>query len=119
MSLEKYIDRWTEIGRANPWISQAYDPPFSRRSFCECPTLDDLREKLAQDNWCLGAAFVLGDLCFINQVDGGDEWLVIKQDVPFESISCAHIIRRDSGTFDELVRRIRVATLEQCRNLEY
>jgi len=119
MSLEKYIDKWLEIGRKNPWISQAYDPPFSERSFYECSSLEELKSKFVHCNWCCGAAFVLGDLCFISQGEGIDEWLTIKQDTSFDSISCAHIIERNSDFFDRMIARIQALTQEQCAKWEY
>ena len=67
--------RWLEIGLRNPWIREACDPPFTRKSFHRCATREELRERIWHGNWCLGQAFYLGDLCFIQQVDGGDEWL--------------------------------------------
>ena len=91
------VATWLAIGEANRWIRRACDPPFTRKCFVECADAVELAERLAHGNWCLGQAFFLGDLCFIQQVGGGDEWLVIKQNVAFESASCAHMIT--SGSF--------------------
>ena len=52
----------------------------------------DLKGYLEHGNWCLGSAFYLGDVCFIEQVAGAGEWLVIKQNVAFESASCGVMI---------------------------
>lgn len=79
---------WVEVGRENPWIRQADDPEFDWDSFGKEESVSSLVERLLHGNWCLGQAFFIGDLCFINQVDGGDEWLVIKGSVPFESFTC-------------------------------
>ena len=111
------VATWLAIGEANRWIRRACDPPFTRASFVACADAAELVARLAHGNWCLGQAFLLGDLCFIQQVGGGDEWLVIKQNVAFESASCAHMIA--GGTFDVFLSRIGGATLEACASLGY
>ena len=111
------VATWLAIGEANRWIRRACDPPCTRASFVECGYVAELATRLAHGNWCLGQAFFLGDLCFIQQVGGGDEWLVIKENIAFESASCGHMIA--SGTFDDFLSRIGAATLEACASLAY
>jgi hypothetical protein len=111
------VATWLAIGEANRWIRRACDPPCTRASFVECGYVAELATRLAHGNWCLGQAFFLGDLCFIQQVGGGDEWLVIKENVAFESASCGHMIA--SGSFDDFLSRIGAATLEACASLAY
>jgi hypothetical protein len=57
----------------------------------------------------------------VNQVNGGDEWWTLKIDcdsfVPFESITFRLVIER--GEFRSYIQRLRNATVEQCRKLEY
>jgi hypothetical protein len=74
------IENWIALGRANPWIRRAWDPPLTRRSFTRCADDAVPEARLEHGNWCLGSAFYLGDLCFIEQTDGAGEWLV---DQPF------------------------------------
>lgn len=110
------------IGRQNPWIREANDPPFTELSFHVCEDEDELVERLLHGNWCLGQAFVLGDLCFINQVDGGDEWLTIKGNTAFESITMqTHSETRGAAEarLRNILRRINAASEEQCKKLEY
>jgi hypothetical protein len=76
---------------------------------------DTLEARFAHGNWSLGNAFYLGNLCFIQQVDGGDEWLGIKENVAFESASCAAMIA--AGTFRDFLSDVQGATLEQCASL--
>jgi hypothetical protein len=114
-----WIPVWLTIGRENPWVVEAEDPPFNERSFHECKTVDELIEKFDHGNWCLGQAFYLGDTCFINQVDGGDEWLVIKQDCAFESFTARLMVHDSLYPFKRLIEDIQNATLDQCRKLEY
>lgn len=116
----RYLSKWLDIGKKNPWIREACDPPFNTRSFHQCKDDAELLTKFEHGNWCLGQAFHLGDLCFIQQVDGGDEWLTIKQDVPFESISFGKIIARGGFEAAQVVLdRIHAATVEKCRSLDY
>jgi hypothetical protein len=108
---------WLNIGNRNPWIREADDPPFNEESFCECATIEGLKERLLVGNWCLGQAFYLGRLCFINQVDGGDEWLTIRDDLPFESLTAVLMIQ--DGSFDRFLADVNAATDEQLRSLTY
>ena len=110
------LDRWLEIGRRNSWIRLVHDPPFSEKSFHCCRDKDELKDKL-QQTWCLGQAFYLGNLCFINQDEGGGEWLVIRGELPFETVS--HWAFLDEGFFEDWLIRVLVATDEQLRSLDY
>jgi hypothetical protein len=117
---KRLILKWIECGKANPWIREASDPPFNTQSFHECQTDEELLDKFAHGNWCLGQAFHVGNLCFIQQVDGGDEWLTIKDGTPFESISFGAILRRQGREeAQKILDGIRAATIEQCKKLEY
>lgn len=111
---------WLAIGQRNHWISRASDPHFTSASFYECASDEELLDKFDHGNWSLGQAFHIGDLCFIQQDNGGDEWLTIKGGLAFESISFGSIIgSKGRGEAQSLLDRIRKATLEQCRKLEY
>lgn len=114
-----WIPTWLKIGRANEWIAEAWDPPFNTKSFYECKDDAELLDKLSHGNWSLGQAFHLGDLCFIQQIDGGDEYLTIKRDTPFESISFGRIINRSREEGQELLNRLKAAPIEKCRSLDY
>jgi hypothetical protein len=114
-----WIPAWLKIGKRNAFVRRANDPPFNAQSFQACAHDDELLDKFAQGNWRLGQAFYRGDLCFIQQQDGGDKWLAIKQDTPFESISFGRIIRdhgRDAA--HTLLGRLRTVSVERFRELE-
>lgn len=116
------VQTWLEIGRRNVWISQAIDPPFTELSFRICRDFRDLADRLLSGNWSLGTAFALENICFINKINGGDEWLTIRGAVPFESITMQTFreSREAAETrLAETIGRIRRATDEQLRNLEY
>jgi hypothetical protein len=115
--IDELISIWERIGKKNIWIREAYDPPFDRTMLKKCDSIVDLQAQLAFDNWCLGQGFFYENLCFINQVASGDEWLTIRNDLPFESFTFAKIIRR--GKFPELIERLFKATDDQLRNLTY
>lgn len=86
---------WLKIGKSNIWIKEAEDPAFTLESFHVCADRAEFFTKFEHGNWCLGQAWVLGELAFINQVEGGDEYLVIRRGVKFESLSVAHVLRGD------------------------
>jgi len=78
--------------------------------------------RILHGNWGLGQAYILGDICFINQVNGGDEWLTIKGKTAFESITMqTHQETREEAEtrLRQIIPRIQAATEEQCRLLEY
>lgn len=113
---QKLIEKWLKIGNHNPWIRDAYDPPFTKESFCRCKTLEELYTKISKGNWCLAQAFHLGNIAFINQVDGGDEWLVIRNALPFESITVRYF---DFDKFANFYDRIIKATDKKLTEWEY
>jgi len=116
------LSAWVDIGRRNPWISNAFDPPFSELMIEFCADTRALVERILEGNWCVGQGFALGDLCFLNQVDGGGEWLTIKGDLAFESITMpCHSAGEgvQEGEAFKMIHALQVATLEQCRRLEW
>lgn len=110
-------EAWFRAGQTNRWIRAANDPPFTRDSFVGCYSIEELAERLAAGMWCVGTAFYYRDLCLIQQVDGGDEWLTIRHRVPFESLTVGPLI--EAGRFTELVRRFLAASKEECEGLGY
>ncbi|MEU9685379.1 DUF3846 domain-containing protein [Amycolatopsis japonica] len=110
-------ESWYQLGLSDPWISQAGDPPFTRGSFVGCYSVEELEQRLRFTNWSLGTAFYYRDLCFIQQVDGGDEWLTIRHGIAFESMTLMPFI--EQGEFAPLVRRLLAASKEQCEMLTY
>jgi hypothetical protein len=62
----------------------------------EVSGIDELIEAFRHGNWSKRTGFVLGNLAFIEQVSGGNEWLAVKrkdgQWKPFDSISFYHML---------------------------
>ena len=128
---QKFIDMCYDIGMKNGWCSGSFamqdgdfiteEDRLNRNSFKIYTDLEELKETLSRNNWCLGASCVYNDLCFMNQVDGGGEWLTIKrfgdEAIAFESMSTALII--EDGKFEEMIKRLEAATKEQCKTLTY
>lgn len=116
----KWLPDWLGFGARNPWIRDARDPPFNEDSFMEVSSREGLFRKLEHGNWCLGNAFYLGDICFIQQVDGGDEWLTMRRDVCFESASLQYMLRSKGKDYlNAWLDRVESATDDQLRRLEY
>ena len=114
---ESWLDTWEKIGKQNHWIRKAYDPPFTKKMLEKCDSMEALQERLSRRCWCLGQGFYYQNLCFINQMEGGDEWLTIKDDYAFESITFADFIKR--GVFPVLIERLLRASKEDCIKLKY
>jgi hypothetical protein len=94
LNQEQILDTWAAIGLANGWINEACDPAFSKLMLKKCENLEQLEYFFRQGNWCLGQGFYYRNLCFINQLNGGDEWLTIKDDYDFESVTFGCMIER-------------------------
>ena len=116
---EDLRETWLAIGNKNPWIANAFDPEFDLDSFCECKTIDELIERFKHGNWSVGSAFYYKNMCFIQQVNGGDEYLTIRGNIVFESWSCEYAVRRDETYFRRELRKMLAATDEQLRTLTY
>ncbi|HEY8661252.1 MAG TPA: hypothetical protein VIL78_19620 [Hanamia sp.] len=114
---EQLLDKWQEIGEKNRWIREAYDPAFSRAMLEKCESLTQLHDRLKHIGWCLGQGFYYRNLCFINQRDGGDEWLTIKDDYAFESITFEDIIGH--GHFYDFLEKLLQADKIACKTLNY
>lgn len=113
----------------NGWLKRGgydwQDDPYMEEypyEFDRCFSMQDLQDFFKQGNWGIRQGVVYGDLAFIQQVNGGDEWWTLKQDgeewVDFESIS----FKRIAGDISELTRYIagmRIATVEECKRLDY
>lgn len=112
---------WYKIAMANQWIRMANDPPFKPDSFSECKSIARLIDQMERGNWCLGTAFTYRDLCFINQIEGGSEFRVIRKDIDFESWSTYDVLKGRNGRarFTETVNRMLAATDEQLRTGSY
>lgn len=114
---EELLERWYQLGMQNRWIKEADDPAFTRGSFVGCYSVDELAEAIGHGNWTVGTAFYYRDLCFINQVEGGDEWLTIRHGIAFESMTLGPSI--ENGRFAPLVQRLLTASRQQCQSLKY
>lgn len=88
------VEAWFRIGMSKPSIRKASDPPFTRDSFrnAEYTDIGLMVDRILQSPyWCVGQPFYWRNVCFIDQVEGGDEWLVIIDEEPVESFSCGRM----------------------------
>lgn len=114
----------------NDWLKRGgiawEDDPYMEEypySFDRCFSMQDLQDFFKQGNWPIRKGVVYGDLAFIQQVNGGDEWWTLKKDEAgnwhdFESICFKQI----AGDISELTRHIagmRLATVEECIDHKY
>lgn len=130
-SQKEFIEMCYKIGMKNGWCSGQYaiqdgdyiveEDRLNKNSFKIYTDLEELKETLSRDNWCLGTSCIYNDLCFMNQVDGGGEWLTIKrfgdEAIAFESMSMSLIIK--DGEFEETISRLEAATKKQCQTWTY
>lgn len=105
-----------------PWQDDPYMEEYPYE-FDRCFSMDDLQDFFKSGNWAIRQGVIYGDLAFIQQDNGGDEWWALKQDadeswVAFDSLRLSSIASDRS----ELVRHIagmRIATVDECSSLEY
>ena len=122
----KFWEEAYKIGMKNGWCSGEFamqdgdfiaeEDRLNKKSVCAIDDIETLKAFFKQGNWCLGQAVIFKSLCFIQQINGGDEWLVIKCGEPvfsFESWSCSRM------DLDKEISRVIKATDEQLRKLEY
>lgn len=105
---------WVEMAQDNYFIGDRLNDV---KQIEVCLTREELRSYFEHGNWATGQGFAYGDLCFIQQQNGGDEYWTIKQGVAFESISWGRVIK--AGGFDDLLNRLVTASLEKCKSLDY
>lgn len=104
-------------GMKNGWCSGEFDRQdgnfiveedrLNKNSFCVIDDVQKLKAFFIHGNWCLGQGVIHKSLCFIQQIDGGDEWLTMKKFkdkvYSFESITfrpMCHDYQSKDGEFD-------------------
>jgi len=113
---------WEEcykIGMKNGWCSGEFaraDGDFIDENDClnkdSVFVIDTKRELIRyfkHGNWCLGSAVIFENLCFIQQDNGGDEYLTMKLFSDgvvrtFESISFGHMIEKKEDNMYEYIK---------------
>jgi hypothetical protein len=114
-----WVKHFGVVFREDPFMETDYSYNFMRYE-----TLDELRRFFKWGNWAIRCGAVYENLCFVQQVNGGDEWWVIKKFmdgelIGFESISFSHIISdpKPYMTFEAMVDRLLKVTKEQCHGI--
>lgn len=104
------------------WQDDPYleDYPYA---FVTAPDMNSLAAYFESGVWAIRQGVVYGDLAFVQQVNGGDEWWTLKRDdgtwKDFEFVSCSHMVTRSRADFDRLVASMRTAMPVECARLEY
>ena len=114
---EQLLEIWEGIGNKYEWIRNAFDPSFDKKCLVRCHSVEQLQAYFLHANWCIGQGFYFQNLCFINQQEGGDEWLAIKDDYDFESITFEPIINK--GAFFAYIQDLLSASKEACLKFAY
>ena len=120
------VERWLSIAQQNAFIRQrgsrdendicAFEPALTQEDFFQCGSIVELYNYLTQGNWMLGQPFYFRNLCFINQINAGDEWLVIRDGLAFESLT-AGAMRYEE--FKDWIECVFKATEGDLRRLDY
>jgi len=103
MNNEERIELFYKAGMKNPWCSGkaakdngdsiVEEDRLNRKSLVVLHSLEELIDffKKWHSSYTLGHGVILKDICFIQQIPGGDEWLCLSMDEgkkeakPFES----------------------------------
>lgn len=119
---ETLIKKWIEIGQRYADIDGTMNNPLGRDFFYECITIEELVSRMEKTDWVKGQAYFYKNLCFIFEICVQNDWLVIRDELPFDSINIMHIAKDQQGqnrTLPELIEAILEATPEQLKNLSY
>jgi hypothetical protein len=123
------LRRLVKACQGNPWLKVGgvdfEDDPCMESDYpYYLERYDDrtmLRKFFEHGNWSIRTAVQHGDLIFVNQVNGGDEWWTLKVDgeslVPFESLTWGRII--EGGKFDRQLDSMLAADVATCKSLDY
>lgn len=101
LTFENGNKKITEACNSNPWLRNYNDYPLSGYpyTFERIMSAEDLKLALEHGNMAIRTCYLYEDLAFVQQVNGGDEWLTLKKEngnyKDFESISFRGIIQRD------------------------
>lgn len=127
-----WLKHWGVEFEEDPFMEEDYKYTFMRYV-----DLAKLKRFFKFGNWAIRQGAIYESLCFINQINGGDEWWTIKKFpdgrlLPFESVSWRYFIDKPNmdfaiGTYkmpapDRFEKQIQVylkATYEQCKNLDF
>ncbi len=96
----------------NPWLRNFIEYPLAEYpyTFEQITSAEDLKSVMYHGNMAIRTGYLYEDLAFVQQVNGGDEWLTFKKEngiyKDFESISFRAIIlqRGDDGFYTCLDR---------------
>uniref|UniRef100_A0A6M3LFT3 Uncharacterized protein n=1 Tax=viral metagenome TaxID=1070528 RepID=A0A6M3LFT3_9ZZZZ len=119
------VEMLREACASNPWLNDEEYPTWDYT--WDAPTVFADKEALLAffrgGNCTVRYAVQYHNLVFINQDNGGDEWLTIKLHDgrlhPFESITFHAVIRCGDIYFHHMIEDMEAATLEQCKSLSY
>lgn len=121
------IQSFIKTGLGNPWLNRSVDIDdgdfvcedfLEINSFMILESLQQLQAELNYGNWSINTAFIYGDFAFINQINGGKEWAVLKYD---SETNKAFQFESWTGFAVELgeFKKMEKATNEQLRRLDY
>lgn len=105
-----------------PWQDDPYLEEYPYE-FCHAPSMEALARFFEHGNWAIRQGITYGDLAFVQQVDGGDEWWGLKRDGEgwrdFESANLGTLLESSRQDFERTIASMSAATAEECANLEY
>jgi len=104
----------------NLWLKDTSEYPLCDYpySFKEVDTAEELKRIFEHANWAIRNGYVYKDLAFVQQVNGGDEWLALKKEdgqwKDFESISFYAILQQDGEQeFYNYLGRLETQSIEE------
>lgn len=122
------------IGMKNPWASGraaiedgdfiVEDDRLNKKNWAVIDSLSELKAFFKHGNWTLGTGVIYKSLAFIEQTEGGSEWLTIKrwpdgEAFSFDSVSFRLIILNGKDKFENYIHRLLKATKKQARTVTY
>lgn len=114
------LAKMSEVAGRNYWIRMADDPPYVEDSVVLLQNEAAAEMFFRGGNYSNGTAAIYGKLGFINQVNGGSEFCVIREDAgSFESYSTRLIVDNNRDDLFESFADMEAATVDELRTLSY
>ncbi|WP_066460131.1 hypothetical protein [Anaerotruncus rubiinfantis] len=112
--LQKECRQIIDACKKNPWLNNFADYPLYDYPYCfkQIHSAEEMYAVMYHGNMSVRTGYLYKDLAFIQQANGGDEWLALRKEngayTSFESISFRGIILRDgdAGFYNYLEKLI-------------
>lgn len=108
------IPKWVQIATRNDTIKHDSPAPLAEHTIYISISADDFIQFItSRQSHPIGTAICIDDVCFVQQSEDGDNWLVIKEQYAFDSFPLQELARcSDMPAFLRRLHLMDLKTLE-------